>query len=232
MKLKKNSFFAFCFSLIPGAAHMYMGFMKQGLSIMILLTIDIAISAMLNLPVLTVVIPILWFYSFFDAHHKRALPEDEFNNLEDKSLFSEYAGKDLSNLTKGKSRPILAGFLIFFGVYILYDNGIKSLYYILPYPFYNGFYSMFSKLPQSLIAVLIIYIGYRLIKGKKIELDDNTNNYNSYGNESTNNKEENQDYSNYMNFSGEKANTDYPIYEIQATDIEAADKVERGAKSE
>lgn len=225
MKMKRNSFFAFCFSLIPGAAHMYMGFMKQGLSIMILLTLDIAAIAMLNLSVFGVVIPIIWFYSFFDAHHKRALPENEFNKLEDKSLFSEYTGKELANLTKGKTRPILAGVLIFFGFYILYNTGLDSLYYFVPNRFYNGIFSIVSKLPQTLVAIFIIYIGYRLIKGKKIELEDNSNN-NNYGYESrnTSNSEENNNYSDSMKFLNEKANTKYPVEsEIQTTEIETTE---------
>lgn len=248
MKLKRNSFFAFCFSLIPGAAHMYMGFMKQGMSIMILLTIDIAIAAMLNIPVITVIIPIIWFYAFFDAHHKRALPENEFNKLEDKSIFSDVTGTDLVNLTKGKSRPILAGFLIFFGCYIIYDYIINAMFSIMPGFLYHGFYNMFRRLPQILVALLIIYIGYRLIKGKKIELLDNFTK-DSYENQ--NYSQENHNYSEYMNYSKGKDNSsemsnnyketnsnfskmkdDDDIfdedtfkveYEIQATEIEAGD---------
>jgi hypothetical protein len=256
MKLKRNSFFAFCFSLIPGAAHMYMGFMKQGMSIMILLTIDIAVAAMLNLPVITVIIPIIWFYAFFDAHHKRALPEHEFNKLEDKSIFSDITGTDLVNLTKGKSRPILAGFLIFFGCYIIYDYIINAMFSIMPGFLYNGFYNMFRRLPQILVALLIIYIGYRLIKGKKIELLDGFNNKDSYenGNNNTNYTEENHNYREYMNYTKGKDNSNemgnnykemnstfskmknevdtfdeksFPMeYEIQATEIEVGDKNE------
>lgn len=252
MKLKKNSFFAFCFSLIPGAAHMYMGFMKQGMSIMILLTIDIAVAAMLGLSVLTVVIPIIWFYAFFDAHHKRALPEEEFKNLEDKSLFSDFTGTDLINLTKGKSRPILAGILIFFGCYIIYDYIIDAMYSIMPGFLYAGFYSIFNRLPQILVALLIIYIGYRLIKGKKIELLDNFKKDNS---DDANYSKENYNYNEYMNYSKEKdnssemskkykemnsnysnmkdeddifdENTFKVEYEIQATEIKAGEKVEK-----
>ena len=33
---RKNSFFTFLFSFVPGAGEMYMGFMKQGLSLMTL----------------------------------------------------------------------------------------------------------------------------------------------------------------------------------------------------
>ena len=32
---KKNRFLTFCFSCLPGAAEMYMGFMKMGLSLML-----------------------------------------------------------------------------------------------------------------------------------------------------------------------------------------------------
>ena len=31
---KKNRFLTFCFSMLPGAAEMYMGFMKTGVSLM------------------------------------------------------------------------------------------------------------------------------------------------------------------------------------------------------
>lgn len=34
MTKKKSGFLTFCFSLMPGAGEMYMGFMKQGVSIM------------------------------------------------------------------------------------------------------------------------------------------------------------------------------------------------------
>ena len=37
---KKNKFFTFIFSLLPGAAEMYMGFMKNGLSMMVMFFIS------------------------------------------------------------------------------------------------------------------------------------------------------------------------------------------------
>lgn len=36
MTRKKRGFWTFCFSLIPGAGEMYLGFMKRGLSMMCL----------------------------------------------------------------------------------------------------------------------------------------------------------------------------------------------------
>ena len=34
MTKKKSSFLTFCFSFLPGAGQMYMGFMKRGISLM------------------------------------------------------------------------------------------------------------------------------------------------------------------------------------------------------
>lgn len=170
MKMKKNSFFAFCFSFIPGAAHMYMGFMKQGLSIMWLLMINIAIGGFLDLPILFAFTPVLWFYAFFDAHNKRSIPDEEFQRLEDKYLFSNTTGDDILKLVEGKSRIIVAGVLIFFGTYILLDNTISLMRSILPYRIFDIiYYNGVSKLPRLVIAVVIIYAGVRLISGKKQE---------------------------------------------------------------
>lgn len=171
MRSKKNSFFAFCFSLIPGACHMYLGFMKQGLSIMFLLVANIAIAAMLNIGILAVFIPILWFYAFFDAHNKRSLNDEEFNKIEDRFIFYGVNEDEIMHLLKGKLRPILAGVLIFLGFYILYDNIMRFLINLFPFGFFRNFYyNVLSNLPQVVIAGVIIYIGFRLISGKKQEL--------------------------------------------------------------
>ena len=45
MKTKKKSrFLSFCFSFLPGAAEMYMGFMKTGMSLMLVFFLLIAFS--------------------------------------------------------------------------------------------------------------------------------------------------------------------------------------------
>lgn len=171
MRKKKNSFFAFCFSLIPGACHMYLGFMKQGLSIMFLLVTNIVIAAILGIGVLAVFIPILWFYAFFDAHNKRSLNDEEFNKLEDRFLFYGVNEDEVMALFKGKLRPIIAGVLIFLGFYILYQNIMRFLVNLFPFDFFSNFYyNVLSKMPQVVIAGVIIYIGFRLIAGKKQEL--------------------------------------------------------------
>ena len=66
---KKSKGWTFIFSLLPGAGEMYMGFMKQGVSIMGLFFATIAVAATLNIGPLTIVLPIIWCYSFFNVHN-------------------------------------------------------------------------------------------------------------------------------------------------------------------
>ena len=87
MTKKKSGFLAFCFSLLPGAGEMYMGFMKQGVSIMALFWLLIFLSAFLNIGPVLFILPILWCYSFFNVHNIRGMSDEEFYALEDDYLF-------------------------------------------------------------------------------------------------------------------------------------------------
>ena len=67
MKKQKHGFWVFIFSLIPGAGEMYMGFKKQGLSIMLLFWGSIALASITGLGWLAMFLPVIWFYSFFNV---------------------------------------------------------------------------------------------------------------------------------------------------------------------
>lgn len=177
MKLKGNSFFAFWFSLIPGAGQMYMGFMKQGMTLMSTLLLLIVLSIGFNTPIFLIAIPVLWFYSFFDVHHKRALPEEEFIKLEDVSFLNGEVFQTIEGYVGGKSKVIIAGVLIFLGIYILYQNLLDGIYLLFPMlgDFAYVLREITSRIPSILIALAIIYVGYRMIVNKKKEMDDTTN---------------------------------------------------------
>ena len=88
MKTKKKSkFLTFCFSVIPGAAQMYMGFMKMGVSLMALFALIILFAVWLNQGALATFCVIAWFYSFFQANHLASLSDEEFHMVEDGYLF-------------------------------------------------------------------------------------------------------------------------------------------------
>ena len=168
---KKNSFLTFIFSLIPGAGQMYLGFMKRGLSLMSCFFFIILIGVWLNISPFLVLLPLVWFYSFFDTHNLRSIPDDEFYAMEDNYLFLSNLPKDKSILLQGKYRNILAVVLIILGSSILWNNTYEIFRKYLP-----GFLRSFGYyLPQFIVGIAIILLGACLIKGKKIELtkDDN-----------------------------------------------------------
>lgn len=68
--MKKSRFFGVLCSFIPGAAHMYLGLKRQGLQLMILFFLPMIVSDFLRISVFFFALPIIWFYSFFDALRK------------------------------------------------------------------------------------------------------------------------------------------------------------------
>lgn len=170
---KKNKFFTFIFSFVPGAGQMYMGFMKRGLSLMSYFILIISISVWLNIGPLMLIALIIWFYSFFDTQNLSSTPDDEFYSLEDQYLiFPEILeGISYKKLQK-KYRNILAVSLIIIGFTILWNNFYSILSSILPEYLRHVLYNIGYYLPQVIIGVAIMYFGIYLIKGKKHELDD------------------------------------------------------------
>ena len=121
--MKKSSFWTFVFSLFPGAGHMYLGLMKKGASLMLLFCLTIALSGFLNLSFLLILLPVIWFYSFFDAMNLRNVPYEERMAREDHFLFDMdgLLNKDWKVVLK--RRHLLVGIIcIFFGAWILFQN--------------------------------------------------------------------------------------------------------------
>lgn len=163
---KKNKFFTFCLSFIPGAAEMYMGFMKRGISLMGIMCFSIVITIFLNIPVLIPVIVIIWFYSFFEANNLAALDDNEFARIEDQFLF----GVDLLDHGKAnieKYHKWIAYVLIGFGVVLLWNTGMDILIAYMPERLQGIIYSINSTVPQIVVAFLVIAGGIKMIQGKK-----------------------------------------------------------------
>ena len=112
MTRQKNKLLTFLWSLIPGAGEMYLGFFKMGTSLMALFLLLLAFSGFLNFYVLSLLSPVVWFYSFFHTNNLNSLPDEEFYALEDDYLIH------VSSIRAGTSffrshRRFTAGCLIF-----------------------------------------------------------------------------------------------------------------------
>ena len=167
MQKQKKGFWLFIFSLIPGAGEMYMGFKKQGLSIMLLFYSLFAIGASTGMDWIIMFFPIVWFYSFFNVHNLKSLSEEEFYSVEDNYILhlDEFIGNTSVILTK--YRLVVAILMITFGASILWSGLSDALYWILPHSLANLLNSIGYMLPQLVLAVCIILGGVYLLKHKK-----------------------------------------------------------------
>ena len=168
---KKNGFFTFIFSLIPGAGEMYMGFLKQGASLMGLFILLIMLASELGISTLVFALPVVWFYSFFHVHCLRKMTDEEFYAVEDEFLFHADQLLDMEKQS-GKQRKVLAGALLLLGTLVLCDNFSTLFRWILPDHMTRFVYNFFNMLPHIIVGLLFVVTGIWLILGKKRELEE------------------------------------------------------------
>lgn len=178
MTRKRSKLLTFLFSLLPGAGEMYLGFLKQGTSIMTLFFGMIAVSSFFNFGSLLFFTPILWFYSFFNANNLNSLPDDEFYALEDDFVIHPMVFYRKYGYLFKKYRSFCAIGLILTGISILWNNLFSFLFRFLDKFFYIPksllyFIQHFAELlPQTIVGIGIILLGVSLIRKKKKELED------------------------------------------------------------
>lgn len=175
MTRKKNSFLTFIFSTMFGAGHMYMGFMKQGISIMTAAVLIIAAGNWTRLGIIFLALPVLWFYSFFDAINKMTLPDRIFQTLEDHYLFLPTQDNAPLKHLITKYEKAIAIFLILIGATVLCDNLLNFVADQTERYINSGLSDFIRSLrwngQKILFSVVIIIIGVKMISGKKRELD-------------------------------------------------------------
>lgn len=171
MTKQKKGFLLFLCSLIPGAGELYMGFRKQGISIMLLFWGCIFFSGYSGIGFFVMFLPILWAYSFFNVHNLKSLSEEDFYSVEDAYILHMDQFIDNTDHFVRKYKKIIAILLIIFGVSILWDNVTDLIRWILPEYVVSFFSHIFYTLPSIIIAIVIIAGGVHLLKSKKLELD-------------------------------------------------------------
>ena len=149
---------------------MYMGFMKQGLSLMALFAASIVGLAYGVEALFAPALVLVWFYSFFHARNIAALPEEEFVNLPDVFLWEDAMKENGFKISSPIIRKWAAGILIVIGVAMLWDNFSSIVYNLIPDRYWDMIYPIVNRIPELIIALVIIVIGFRLIAGKKEEL--------------------------------------------------------------
>lgn len=170
---KKNRFLTFCFSFLPGAAEMYMGFMKTGVSLMLVFFLLIALAGWMQQAVIVMFGVVIWFYSFFHANHLASLSDEEFVQTKDEYLLGMDGIPGIKSVIENYQKAV-AFALIFIGVCFLWNSLTNILFEVLPQSYLFIAHAMNrvgSYVPSVLIGVVIIMIGVKMISGKKVEIE-------------------------------------------------------------
>lgn len=169
MRNKRNKFLTFMFSMLPGAGHMFMGFMKTGISFMAAFFFIIFLATFLSISQFIFILPLIWFYAFFHCLNIASLNDEDFLSIEDEYLFSIDKIIKLDKNIFVKRRLFVGILLLLFGVYLLWNTVIRNLSGIIPDNLYSTIYNMSNFVPKIIIGIAIIFVGVKLIAGKKRE---------------------------------------------------------------
>ncbi|WP_135557055.1 hypothetical protein [Paenibacillus cymbidii] len=151
---RKSKIVALTLSIFPGAGHLYLGLQKRGLQLMAAFLLAIYLMDALRLTLFMFVIPILWFFSLFDAMQHVSRQEEE--ELKDVPLVN-----GLMNYQKWVGIALLA-----LGAYYLLDGAVLRLI-DQAYPEWRLSY-WFDRYAQIIVvSVLFILGGLKLMLGSK-----------------------------------------------------------------
>lgn len=173
----KNRGLAIIFGLLPGAGHMYLGKMKRGLTLMILFWGLIGVSGSMGFALPLFALPIIWFYAFFDCLNLSAMDNASLERAPDEwafGWFNEDSGLNKHKDLFKKKNLWLGWGLILVGAATIYSTfGYQFVYFLEDvFSIQNGWiYDLYRKIPQILIAAVIIILGVRFIIGDKKNAD-------------------------------------------------------------
>ena len=168
--MKKNGILTLLFAFIPGAGQMYQGYMKRGLSLM-LMAAAISMAAML-IPPIAFALLVVFMYSFFDTFNLRAqismgtAPEDDY------LVHFDPHDKRLAQLL-ADSHKLLGWALIAFGALVGYQNILMNTLGDLLWrwgktsPVFRALYLVMDQLPEVVVCVALIVCGIWLVKGPR-----------------------------------------------------------------
>ncbi|WMM24097.1 hypothetical protein RBU61_14355 [Tissierella sp. MB52-C2] len=137
-------------SIIPGAGHMYLGYQRKGLVLMGGFFFAIFFMGWLNLSFLLFLLPLIWFYSFFDAFH--TLNGNKVEEIDIEKLIpvvkTKYIGMGLIGI------GIIVGFQRI--IHPLLNQYIED--YIVNY------------IQTSIVSLIFIFAGIKMLKKREVEI--------------------------------------------------------------
>jgi TM2 domain-containing membrane protein YozV len=151
---RKSKPIALLLAVFPGAGHLYLGLQQRGLQLMAAFLLSIYLMDALQLSLFLYLIPIIWFYSLFDAMQMVSKPEGE--ELKDVPLI-----KGLMNHQRWVGIALIS-----IGAYYLLDSAILGLIQEA-FPDLRVAYWFHRYAQVTIVSVLFIFGGFKLMLGSK-----------------------------------------------------------------
>ena len=181
--MKKNGILTLLFAFIPGAGQMYQGYMKRGLSL-VLMAAAISMAAML-IPPIAFALLVVFMYSFFDTFNLRAqismgtAPEDDYlvhfdfyRQGEEAAFHFDPQDKRLARMMMD-SHKLVGWCLIAIGALIAYEQIIMNTLGDILWrwgqkaPVWRAIYLVMDQLPEVVLCVALILCGIWLVRGPR-----------------------------------------------------------------
>lgn len=145
MKSSNRKLIAVVLSAVPGAGHMYLGLQKQGVQLMSCFFFALFLMGWLHLSFFLFILPVIWFYSIFDALHRVEREDDNPAAETNLQLFS---------FMKYNPRWIGWG-LIFLGMFVIFDRIISPLIS----------WQIRNYIQTGIVSLILIGTGIKLLTG-------------------------------------------------------------------
>lgn len=154
---KKSKAIATLLSIFPGAGHLYLGLQQRGIQLMAAFLFSIYILDVLHLGIFLFIIPIIWFYSFFDSLQMTS--KYDTDPLEDKPLITQFIHK----------QKWIGIALIALGFYYLFTNLLLPIFApIVQQQITIDLTYWFGRYFQmAVVCLLLIGGGLKLMLGSK-----------------------------------------------------------------
>ncbi|UOR13427.1 hypothetical protein [Halobacillus amylolyticus] len=153
----RNNMLTILLAIFPGAGHLYLGLQKRGIQLMLFFLLSIYILDVLRLSVFLFLIPILWFFSFFDAlQQMNRVQQGEVNDQ-----------PVIKNFLQQKRR-IGAALLVLGGYYLadsvllpVFADQISRIFHIDIWYYYQQYFQV------GLVSLLLMGGGLYLLTSKR-----------------------------------------------------------------
>ncbi|WP_280771658.1 hypothetical protein [Salipaludibacillus daqingensis] len=154
---QKSKVIATLLAIFPGAGHLYLGYQKRGIQLMAAFLLSIYVLDLLRLSVFVFLIPIIWFYSFFDGLQKASRQGEE--EIDDQPVIPYLVNHQ---------RWVGIGFILL-GVYFILDRVFipaiaPQIAEFIQMEFSMWYYDYFQII---LVSIILIAGGIKLLSGSK-----------------------------------------------------------------